>query len=127
MASGIVYVAGRYTGGTPAEVDGYIGQARQLMAELVRRGYTVICPHSNFAHFERILPEIPYGVWLEHCFRLINVCSAVVVHPNWVHSSGAKREVAYARGQGKAVYLSRHVDGAWAFRRLGEREWRSRL
>jgi hypothetical protein len=87
----IVYLAGKYSG----EVDANIASARKIAIELWEKGYTVVCPHLNTAHFE-VDCSCRYDDYMNGDYEIIGRCDAVVMLPNWHDSPGAKLEFEYA-------------------------------
>lgn len=87
----IIYLAGKYTG----DIDANIAAARKVAIELWEKGYTVICPHLNCAHFEQDC-KCEYYEYLQGDFEIIERCDAVVMLPGWHDSVGSKREFEHA-------------------------------
>lgn len=101
----LVYVAGPYSGKTKEDVQFHIDQATDVAGELWKKGYAVICPHANTAHFEDKFPTISYDQYLKGDFEIIARCDALLLLPNWQDSKGAREEECYARRAGIPTYI----------------------
>lgn len=95
----IVYLAGKYSGDTEKNIQ----DARKIAAELWDLGYTVICPHTNTAFFERMCKHVTYEQWLTRYIHIMYLCDAVVLLPGWEQSMGAKIEKMYAEKAGMQI------------------------
>lgn len=86
-----IYVAGKITGN-----DNYKMEFEQSANLLRTIGHSVMNP--------AILPDgFGYEDYMHVCFAMIDVCDAVFMKSNWMESSGAKREHAYALEKGKRI------------------------
>jgi hypothetical protein len=94
----IAYLSGKYTG----DVDANIAKAREAAIELWERGYTVVCPHLNTAHFEQDC-KIPYERYIEGDLEILSRCDLIVMLPNYEESKGAIGELEFARQRGILV------------------------
>ena len=90
----IVFIAGPYTAPTVEGRAANIAQAELYARALARVGIGFVCPHLNTAHFDE---ENSYDFFLEMTVALMLRCDAVLALPSWVHSNGARIEVAAAR------------------------------
>jgi len=100
----MLYLAGKYSDPEPSEVQRNINYAVKNAAKLIKKGHTVIIPHTLYD--ERIEREIGYEAILKMDFDIILYCEAVVLLDNWINSPGAKREVKHALSNGIKVYDS---------------------
>lgn len=98
----VVYIAGPYTGRDYIAVDENIANARRAMAQLVRLGYYVYCPHTHSAHFEVITPEVPIDFWYDFDLHWLQHCDALLRLSG--PSRGADAEVALMRKLGRPVF-----------------------
>src|SRR5690349_14403982 len=89
----LVYIAGPYRGATAWDRDQNIVRARQLGAEVVKRGALPVIPHSNTAHMDGIAPD---EFWLAGTLEQMRRCGAVLFTPDWKCSTGARAEQAEA-------------------------------
>jgi len=91
----IIYISGKYTGGTPKETDQNIAAARKVAVELWNMGYVALCPHLNTANFEKDC-GVPYAQYLSGDLELLSRCDAILLLEGWRGSSGACIERQYA-------------------------------
>ena len=87
----VLYLAGPYRG----DIDANITAARKVAIELWERGYTVICPHLNTAHFE-VDCNLPESEYIRRDLEILSRCDAIVMLPGWEKSEGACAELDYA-------------------------------
>lgn len=99
----LVYLAGPYTATGDKSVDDHIEQARRVAVELWDKGYYVITPHLNTAHFEKYCQVADWSTFMEGDLRMIAACDVVVLLPGWRQSRGACIERNYALRRGKVV------------------------
>lgn len=93
----IIYVAGPYNGKTFSAIDDNIRKAEYAALQLWKKGWAVICPHLNTAHFERYQDEnftddVFYGGTME----MLERCDAIFMLDAWTNSTGSKHEHGYA-------------------------------
>ncbi len=90
----LIYVAGPYRG----DVDGNIKRAEAAAVELWRRGWAVICPHKNTAHFEQYenVDSISAGAWLQGDLTMLQRCNAMFLLKGWENSDGSVEEFRHA-------------------------------
>lgn len=55
--SEVVYIAGAYRGKNIHEITKNINAAREAAIKYWKKGYTVICPHSNSALMDGSVPD----------------------------------------------------------------------
>lgn len=98
----VIYIAGKYRGKTPWEVEQNIRAAEDVAAKVWAMGHVALCPHANARH---MLPGlISDEAALAGTLELMRRCDAVVLVPNWRDSAGARAEVAEARRLGLPVF-----------------------
>ena len=106
-----VFIAGPLSGDSPVVV-GNVHDATEVAAKLIKRGYTVICPHlSSFLWYHEsddpeIMPrdevcDISHAAWIEHNKPLIEACDVVLRLPG--KSPGSDLECAHAEEHGIPV------------------------
>lgn len=100
----LIYVSGPYTADTREGVDRNIRFAGQFCVELWKRGYGVICPHTNTAHFNEA--DISYNAFIAGDLTMVERSDAVVMLPNWKDSKGAMLERAHAFAKKVPVWHS---------------------
>lgn len=98
----LAYVAGPYRDrrGT-YYVDQNIWAARQLAAGLWARGFAVICPHMNTAHFDGLADD---QAFLDGTLEMLRRCDLVVITSTWHISAGTRAEIREALRLGIPVY-----------------------
>jgi hypothetical protein len=93
----IAYVAGKYTGKTWSEIEDNIKKAEALSIKLIQKGWAVITPHKNTAHYE-IYEEVAgltYKDWIEITLTLLAKSDAMFVLKDWRGSTGTKGEIDF--------------------------------
>ena len=100
----VIYVCGPYRAETKHRRDINILKARAVTVELLKRGWSVLCPHLLYARFDDLYPEIDDAVYLEADLELLRRCDAIFLMRLWCESAGAKREFEEARERGVPVY-----------------------
>jgi hypothetical protein len=91
MYSRILYVAGPYRAPTPEGVQANIDKARAAAQSLWSKGWAVICPHMNSAHFEGE-PSIYMAGDLAIIERLDPEKDAIYMLEGWEDSVGSCAE-----------------------------------
>lgn len=99
----VVYIAGKYSAETLELIQANIDKAKAVAQELWGKGYAVICPHTNTAHFDET-ENCTWETYLSGDEKIILRCDAVIVLDNYEQSKGAKREIAFAEKNGIPVY-----------------------
>jgi hypothetical protein len=93
----LVYIAGPYRAKSKYFIGRNISIARYHARLLWQKGYAVLCPHMNTAHFDGICPD---EVFLEGTMEMLRRCDLIYLLPNWRDSEGAKAEYAEAQRLG---------------------------
>lgn len=110
----IAYVAGKYTGKTWSEIEDNIKKAEALSIKLIQKGWAVITPHKNTAHYE-IYEEVAgltYKDWIEISLALLAKCDAMfIVKNNWRDSSGTDGEILFCSKNNIPIYYEELLDG----------------
>lgn len=103
----IVYVSGPMTTGGNFPVN--IRKGIEVAAQIMERGYVVICPHEKALGMEMLAPK-SYEEWLQYDLKCIDACDVVLRMSSErgipLPSLGGDREVEYARTIGRPVYYS---------------------
>jgi hypothetical protein len=108
----IAYVAGPYRGKSKVwlinrlQIIRNIMRARKVSKELWKRGYAVICPHSNTALFDGVAPD---KCFLDGDIEILKRCDLVVLVRDWYKSSSTRNEIDIARSSGIPVYVWHYV------------------
>jgi len=101
MYDRIIYVAGPYRANSEWELELNIRAAENAAIALWKKGWAVICPHKNTAHFGGILP---HEAWLAGDLTMLRRLNphrdAIFLVPGWQRSEGSKgeREIAFLCG-----------------------------
>lgn len=114
----VVYIAGKYCGPTPWDVQKNIALAAAVAAQVWEIGLVALCPHTNSAHMEGAATDEQF---LAGTLELMRRCDAVILVPGWSTSAGTKAEIAEAMRLGLPVFgIDEHLDesllrlAAWA-------------
>jgi hypothetical protein len=78
----------------------YISHAKRESKKLWQKGFAVICPHLNTAHFSGICNEQNF---LDGYLEILKRCDAIYVLNNWRTSVGTKAEIKLAQELGKKI------------------------
>lgn len=103
----LAYVAGPYRGKSKNKIINRLQVIRNILAarevakKLWQMGYAVICPHSNTALFDGIVPD---KTFLDGDIVMLKRCDLIVMMPNWMDSSGAIDELCIAQANGIPAY-----------------------
>jgi hypothetical protein len=103
----IAYVAGPYRGKSKIKIINRLQvicniiRAREVAKELWRLGYAVICPHSNTALFDGVVPD---ETVMQGDITILAKCDLVVLAANWEKSGGTRDEIIFAKHSGIPVY-----------------------
>lgn len=89
----LAFLTGPYRAKTEWAVEQNIARAEAAALALWQKGYAVICPHKNSAHFGGAMPD---ATWLAGDLVMLSRCDLVVVLPGWEDSAGSRGEVARA-------------------------------
>lgn len=97
----LVYIAGRFRGSTPWEVEEHVRTAETYALAVAKMGLVPVCPHTMYRHFDKTLPD---EFWLEASQKLLARCDAILMIPGWLQSEGACSEFQYATHEGIRVF-----------------------
>lgn len=106
----IVFIAAKYRGETPWEVEQNIRAAEAMALDVARLGAVPMCPHTMYRHFDKALPDL---FWLDATKKLLEACDAILLGPNWRTSAGALEEKTHAKILGLPVFVGLLSLGAW--------------
>jgi nucleoside 2-deoxyribosyltransferase len=107
----MVYVAGPFRANSSWKMEQNIRRAESLALEAWADGYTAICPHANTRFYQH---ELPDDVWLKGDLTILSRCDAVLLTKDWLDSSGARAEVAFADQNGIPVFMHLTELNEWA-------------
>lgn len=100
----LAYTAGPYRAKTLNGIVKNIQCAENVMIDLLRLGYAVICPHKNTALMDGVLGDDDAHLWLEMDLVMLERCDCIVMVPGWERSEGAKAEKHFAESKGIPVF-----------------------
>lgn len=91
----VIYISGKISG-TTDYMDRFALAEKQLQSE----GYTVVNPAAVMSS----LPQsMPYELFMDLSYAMINYCDVIYMLPDWLESRGAKLERKYAMRKGLGV------------------------
>jgi len=88
----LIYLAAPYSAANKELIEANIRFAEQEMIELLKKGYSVICPHKNTAHLHEVMP---WAAFMEMSFTMIQKCDAAFFRGGWSLSRGCWEEYQY--------------------------------
>lgn len=97
----VIYIAGKFRGATPWQVEQNVRAAEAAALEVWRAGCFALCPHTNTRHFDK---ELPDEVFLAGTLEMLRRSDAILLIPGWTRSQGALAELEEARRLGLAVF-----------------------
>ena len=90
----VIYIAGRFRGKTPWDVEQNVRKAEAFSLEVARMGGMPLCPHANTRFFDG---QIDDQFWIEGTAELLRRCDAIALVPgNWLGSGGTAGEIRIA-------------------------------
>lgn len=107
----LVYVSGPYSAPVGAAYQRAINVARAeaVQVELMRKGFSVVCPHKNTDGFE-VYPEFTHEDYLRMDLVIMERCNAVCLLPQWQESAGARLEEQKAREWGMHIIRAKLIE-----------------
>jgi hypothetical protein len=97
----LLYISGAYTASTRLLVETNIEIAKSYCEKYLKLGYSVICPHTNYADME--YRGISYETMLQADLELVRRSDVIVMLPRWKQSHGALREHNLAKQMKKQI------------------------
>lgn len=102
----LIYIAGRYTADTRADVQANIDAAEEAGKEVLLLGHVPVIPHRITGHWdadERFL-NWPHQDWLnKFCLPLLAKCHVILMLPGWETSKGSQMELKFAAKNSKMI------------------------
>ena len=95
----IAYISGPYSGHFLLKCYN-IHLARQFAKKYWKLGYAVICPHSNSALFDKV---VPHETFIKGDLALVQAATVVIFIGEWDRSKGALDELWEAVKHGKDI------------------------
>ena len=105
----LIYVAGKYSGSNYSEIENNIRRAEKASMKLWARGWAVITPHLNTAHFEQYekvgsVNYITYNMMINGTMEMLKRCDAIFMLNDWAQSEGSIGEHQFAINNGYDIY-----------------------
>ena len=102
----LIFVSGRYSGSCYTETEDNIMNARTAALQLYSKGWAVITPHLNTAHFDSHdrLTNMNERKWYKVYKEILSRCDAIFMIGNWLTSAGAKTEHDFAKEKGITIF-----------------------
>lgn len=99
-----IYISGGITGNPNYMAD--FRKAEMHLAKQIGKGKIPYTSIINPAKVNSTLPlDFEWEDYMEVCYRLIDLCSAIYMLKGWESSKGANKELMYAREHGlKVIY-----------------------
>lgn len=116
----IAYISGPYSASLPVKLYN-IWLARSYAKKYWKLGYAVICPHSNSALFDKVLP---HDTFIRADKALVRASDLIVLIGDWVSSKGAVDELWEAVIYGKhCIFESLQDRGKTFVQRILKLAW----
>jgi len=88
----VVYISGKYTDADKDKEGNNIIRAALVAKKYWKKGFTVICPHTNTMY----VSGVDYEGFMAGDIEILSRCDVIVMMTNWKESKGAIREYNYA-------------------------------
>jgi len=95
----LIYVSGKYRDNSSIGVIENIFHATEASYRLWGKGWAVICPHMNTAHFR----DLPHKLIMPGDFEMVRRCDALYMLKGWQESKGAVAEHKLALSLGLEI------------------------
>ena len=102
----IVFIAGPYIGnGTEEEIERNIKEAEAFAIALANWKIPFFCAHTHTSHFE-IKANASENFYKNLDMYILKMaCNAVLATPRWQQSTGAKKEIEWARQKHYPIFF----------------------
>lgn len=98
------YLSGPITAKHGFTIEENVASAVKVYLECLRRGIPAFCPHLSGAFPSAF--DVDYETWLAYDFAVIERCTHVLMLARWETSTGAVREMHYARERNRCIVFS---------------------
>ena len=85
----LVYIAGKYRGETPWDVEQNVRRAEEAGLHIAKLGAMPVIPHAMLRFFDKQCLDM---FWLDGTAALLRRCDAAVFLIDWESSKGAQKE-----------------------------------
>ncbi len=99
----LVYVAGKFSAPTRAEVELNIKAAERYGILLTNVGAFAVVPHTNTGH-PRYAELQSYEFFIAGTLALCRACDAILLIPGWESSRGARGEATEMMRLGRPIF-----------------------
>lgn len=105
----MIYLSGPISNGHQVDAREMYANVRRgelIMLELMKKGWTVICPHLSYHAWINWPEDLPWKRWIQQDLDFIEIVDAVfyMIPEKYGKSRGAKRELGYAKQLDKTVF-----------------------
>jgi hypothetical protein len=107
----IIFIAGPYTGdGSYESIEKNIREAEKYQLALADKQIGFFCAHNHTEHFSsKKGAKAPEQFYYDLDFHfLTHIADAVLAMPSWEKSSGAKREIEWAKKKGMKIFYPKN-------------------
>lgn len=105
----VIYVSGKYTADSEWGLVQNIRLAEDAALKLWGKGWAVICPHKNTAHFGGCNSGWD-NIWLNGDLEILRRCDAIYMLKDWECSYGACEEFKLAKKLGLEILFEQQGD-----------------
>ena len=101
----IIYCAGPYTASSHEAIKENINIAEKASLKLWKKGWVVITPHLNCAHFERYYDDdLTEQMIIEGELVILKRCDAMFVLKGWEKSKGTLKEIEFCKENNITIF-----------------------
>ena len=107
----MIYLAGpignAHTQG-PRQMYRNVRVAEKVMEQLMKKGWSVICPHLSYHCWLNWEDDMPWKRWIEMDEDFVEACGSFFYMEPTIYgeSKGAKKEMEQAKKLGKTIYTN---------------------
>jgi hypothetical protein len=96
----LVYIAGKYRGDTPWDVEQNIRNAESWALKVAQTGNIPICTQAMYRFFDKQMED---KFWIAATLEIMKRCDIVLLIPGWEVSVGARDERVFAEDEGMTI------------------------
>jgi len=103
----VIYISGAITAKTPYQRWLNARHSEEVMINLLKAGWAVICPHKNTENLDGSINRnlsTEHDFWIKMDLELLRRCDAIYMLRNYRHSVGSKAELKEAKKLGLDIY-----------------------
>src|SRR3990172_4142373 len=107
----VIYLSGPIANGhtvTPRQMYKNVKNGEALMYQLMKKGWSVICPHLSYYAWINWPDDIQWYRWLQQDYDFVRKADAFfyMIPSKYGPSKGAARELSWAKQWKKPIYTS---------------------